>query len=375
MLVSPNVVAKLGAGRAQGRDAHAPPAVGDGAPPPPVRAPAAAPGSDGAIAFEATEVSATARGRARSCRSDPPEPLAGAPDRSPIPLADNVQAAGRRRQRRGRERHGRPPAGPSAAASGAVQDLMPRRKPAYRAGHAARLAPARPSAGRRWPLLALVVVVGGLGLAVYAFGGTGTDRGHRARSTPAQAALDKAHDGPRQGHGPGHRPRPRRPGQAPDAPDRRLPAARRGRDRPNVSATVVDPLRAQVVAGLDRLYGVVAVASTHAVHVQPATAPRRSTSAALVRGPDGAPYVLDRATKTVYRIDLKTKKATLVARAGTKAGGATGATPKFLARRRPGPADPRRRRTSCGAGAPANTTGKGTLVKVPVQGAARGATT
>ena len=52
-------------------------------------------GSDGAIAFEATEVSATGPGR--DARPGPPaEPLAGAPDRSPIPLADNV-AGGRRR--------------------------------------------------------------------------------------------------------------------------------------------------------------------------------------------------------------------------------------------------------------------------------------
>ena len=50
-------------------------------------------GSDGAIAFEATEVSATARQRTL-VPVRPAEPLAGAPDRSPIPLADNVQAAG-----------------------------------------------------------------------------------------------------------------------------------------------------------------------------------------------------------------------------------------------------------------------------------------
>ena len=37
VLVSPNVIARLGPGRAQGRDADPPPAVGDGAPPPPVR--------------------------------------------------------------------------------------------------------------------------------------------------------------------------------------------------------------------------------------------------------------------------------------------------------------------------------------------------
>ena len=33
----------------------------------------------------------------------------------------------------------------------------------------------------------------------------------------------------------------------------------------------------------------------------------------MVQGPDGAPYVIDRTTKTVYRVDLKRKKATVVA--------------------------------------------------------------
>jgi hypothetical protein len=50
-------------------------------------------GSDGAIAFEATEVSSTARGRTL-VPVRPSAPLAGAPDRSPIPLADSIRVAG-----------------------------------------------------------------------------------------------------------------------------------------------------------------------------------------------------------------------------------------------------------------------------------------
>ena len=46
-------------------------------------------GSDAMIAFEATEVAATHRSRTL-VPVRPAEPLAGAPDRSPIPLADNV---------------------------------------------------------------------------------------------------------------------------------------------------------------------------------------------------------------------------------------------------------------------------------------------
>ena len=89
---------------------------------------------------------------------------------------------------------------------------------------------------------------------------------------------------------------------------------------------------------------------------------------ALVKGPDGAPFVLDGATATVYRIDLANRKATAVFRQGSKAAGATEGKPKLL-----------------GVGGrdllmvddknvvwrwrPANTTGKGTITKVRVSGA------
>src|SRR6476659_2876127 len=125
VLVSPNVVARLGADEL--KDAmltlhpqsamehlHARFVAADGS------------GSDGAIAFEATEVSTTTRARTL-VPVRPAEPKAGAPERSPIPLADNVQAAG----------VAVTAAAGSAkvAASGAfgrtvarLQDLMPRRK-------------------------------------------------------------------------------------------------------------------------------------------------------------------------------------------------------------------------------------------------------
>src|SRR4029453_15878956 len=125
-------------------------------------------GSDGAMAFEATEVAPTPRGRTL-VPVRPAEPLAGAPDRSPIPLADNVQAAG--------------PAVASAADSartGAgtplgrtvprLHDLLPRRPPAFR-----RVTPlaSRRETQRRAAIaiIALLVVVGSLAMSVWAFGG------------------------------------------------------------------------------------------------------------------------------------------------------------------------------------------------------------
>ena len=146
VLVSPNVIAKLGADEL--KDAmltlhpqsamehlHHRFVAADGS------------GSDGAIAFEATEVSSTSRARTL-VPVRPAEPLAGAPDRSPIPLADNVQAAGVAVSAA---------AGSARTAAGGaverafarVQDLMPRRKAAYR--RVTPLASRRETQrGRRW---------------------------------------------------------------------------------------------------------------------------------------------------------------------------------------------------------------------------------
>src|SRR5690349_6642352 len=145
-------------------------------------------GSDGAIAFEATEVAPTTRGRVL-VPVKPAEPLAGAPDRSPIPLADNVQAAG---------------AAVSAAAGSAreglgngfqrvvirLQDLLPRRRPAYR-----RVTPlaSRRETQRRAAiaLIALLVVVGGLAMSVWAFGGQKREQAISSVNA-GRDALDKA---------------------------------------------------------------------------------------------------------------------------------------------------------------------------------------
>ena len=89
----------------------------------------------------------------------------------------------------------------------------------------------------------------------------------------------------------------------------------------------------------------------------------------LVKGPDGAPYVLDRSTKTVYRVDLKAKKATVVARAGQKADSATVATPRFLA---VGGSDLLilDSKNMLWRWRPSNASGKGTLKRIKVNGAA-----
>ena len=363
VLVSPNVIAKLGADEL--KDAmltlhpqsamehlHHRFVAAEGS------------GSDGAIAFEATEVSSTSRARTL-VPVRPAEPLAGAPDRSPIPLADNVQAAGIAVSAA---------AGSARSAAGGaiervvarVQGFMPRRKPAYR-----RVTPlaTRRETQRRAALaiLALVLVVGGLGLAVYAFGGN-TPKEAISSVNAGQKALDKARADLAKVTGSGIDLITDDPGQAlqllTDA-HQQLDAAAEA----NVSAAVIAPLQAQTVAGLDRLYGVVEVASTVLHTFKPATGAPPTDLGAIVRGPDGVPYVLDRATKTVYRYSLKTKNATVVVKNGTKNRAGTVANPRYLA---VGGQDLLilDSKNVLWRWRPADDTGKGTLTKVTLEGAA-----
>ena len=361
VLISPNVMAKLGADEL--KDAmltlhpqsamehlHHRFVAADGA------------GSDGAIAFEAAEVSATAKSRTL-VPVKPAEPLAGAPDRSPIPMADNVAAAGSAVTAA---------AGNARVAAGSamdrlvarVQDLMPRRKPAYR--RVTPLATQRETQRRAaMAALALIVVVGGLGLGVYAFGGATPDEAISSVNA-GQQALDAAKANLAKVSGPGIDLVADDPKQAHElltGAHRQLVAA----EAAQVKASVIAPLRKQVEAGLDRLYGVVPVSSATLFTFKPAEGADPIDLRGLVRGPDGAPYVMDRSTRSVYRIDLKARKATVVARFGQKANGATVASPRYL-----------------GAGGPdllildsknvlwrwrpADGAGKGTLVRIKVNG-------
>jgi hypothetical protein len=362
VLVSPNIVARLGPDEL--KDAmltlhpqsamehlHARFVAADGA------------GSDGAIAFEATEVATTSRGRTL-VPVRPAEPLAGAPDRSPIPLADNVQAAGAAVTAA---------AGTARVAAGGalervvarVHELMPRRRPAYR-----RVTPlaSRRETQRRAAVaaLALVAVVGGLGLAVYAFGGTGQQAAISSLSA-GQAALEKAQANLEEVSGPGI-------DLVEDDPDRATDLLTEAYEQldlaedAGIGARAIQPIRDDVVSGLDKLFGVVPVASTGLFPFVPGEGGDPFDLRSLIRGPDGAPYVIDATTQSVYRVDLKRNKATAILRAGKKAAGTTVSTPRFL-----------------GVGGrdllildaknvlwrwrPSNDAGKGTLGKVTVNGA------
>jgi hypothetical protein len=319
-------------------------------------------GSDGAVAFEATEVSMTHRSRTL-VPVRPDEPLAGAPDRSPIPLADSVTAgaaaigAGATRAR-------------SAAGNGLqravwrLQDLLPRRAPGARrvTTTSSRLETQRRAAVAA---LALIVVGGGLALGVYAMGGQRPALDAIPSFTAAERAFQDAQDALAQVTGPGVDLIANDRGRALDLLNtayQKLDEAQRD----GYPLAQIEPLRAQALAGLDRLYGVVDVASSP-LFTFPADTPVELT--AVVRGSDGAPYVLDTRNKTVWRIDLARKSAAAVFKAGQKTASGKVADPKLIAIGGPdvlildSKNDLWRWR-------PTNANGKGTLVKITVKGSA-----
>jgi len=282
-------------------------------------------GSDGAIAFEAVEVSATQKRRAL-VPVKPAEPLAGAPDRSPIPLADPVVdgvAAVQAGARQARD-----------AAGNAferlvvrLQEVLPRRTAAYQ-----RVTPinARRETQRRAAVavLAFIVVAVGLGMAVYVTGGGPTPRGPIASLAAGQRALDTAKANLGRVVGPGV-----------DLVQDNGPLALQllneawteldKAEQANMPASAIRPVREDLVTQLDRYYKVVEVNDEVLYAFDPEANPAIEL-AALVLGPDGAPYVLDRTTSAVYRLNLQTALANLVIREGTEAAGAIATAPTHL---------------------------------------------
>ena len=280
--------------------------------------------SDAMIAIEATEVASTHKSRAL-VPVRPAEPLAGAPDRSPIPLADNVTdgvAAVQASAFRAR-----------AAAGGALerlvvrlQELLPRRRTAYR-----RVTPAaaKREMQRRAAvaILALVVVSGGLFTVVWAVGGQNPGQ-ELASLTVGEGALRTARDNLGTVFGPGVDLVDGDPSKALDL----LTAAYAALDtaaKNEVPASTIGPLRKQAQDGLDRLYGVKPVAPATIISFADSEVPFDIGD--MILGPGNVPYVLDRATKSIYRVDLGTRKAQLIYREGTKASGILEGAPKLIA--------------------------------------------
>jgi hypothetical protein len=280
-------------------------------------------GSDGAFAFEASEVGATYKSRTL-VPVRPAEPLAGAPDRGPIPLADSaVGAAAAVGAGAAKAR--------DAAGSGfgrfvwRIQDLLPRRRPGARKVTAAT---SRMETQRRAAvaLLAFIAVAGALVLGVYAVAGNQSPDEDLRSLTVAQRAFEDASEAVASVSGPGVDLITDDPRKALELLTLAYAKLAEAEDS-GFPLGDVRELRAEVTAGLDRLYRVVPVRSS-TVFTFPAETP--ADLQALVRGSDGAPYVLDAAAKVLWRIDLGAKTASPVATTGQKSSGSRVADPKLL---------------------------------------------
>ncbi|HEY7523652.1 MAG TPA: hypothetical protein VH720_08360 [Candidatus Limnocylindrales bacterium] len=362
VLVSPNIVARLGVDEL--KDAlvtlhpqsamehlHHRFVAADGA------------GSDGAIAFEATEVSATSKHR-QLVPVKPPEPLAGAPDRSPIPLADPVVdgvAAVQAGARAARVTAG--------SAFGRLvlrlQDILPRRRVVDR--RVTSLSSRRETQRRAAvAMMAFIVVVSMLGVSVWLLGQTAgptvrssITRGEEA-ILAARAALDEV-------SGPGIDLVEDDPDKARDLLTTAWNELDAAEDAGTVPSRTIQPLRDRATVQLDRLYRVVPVGDS-TLFAFMAQEPAIDLQQ-LVRGPDGYPYVLDRGTKAVYRIDVRRKRATLVIRGGQKVRGATAAEPRFLSVGGPDLLILDARNVLW-RWRPADDRGRGTTTRIPVNGQA-----
>ncbi len=360
LLVSPNVVASLGADALKDALVTLHPQSAVEHLTTRFRASSGA-GSDGALIIEAAEI-AVSRAGVVPVPVRPAEPLAGMPDRSPIPLADTVAGGFAAAQSGARWARG--------AAGGAlyrfllrIQDALPSRGTRNR-----RVTPlsARREMQRRAAvaLLSLVVVVGGLGAAVFVLGGGRTPGPAIQTFQSAQAQLDKAESNFERVIGPGIDlvvNDPRRAEELLTEAYTSVVAAGRG----GIPTGTTEPLRVKIVGALDRLYKMVDVVSkvVFAFPEEPVVDLR-----GLLLGPDGAPFVLDQATASVYRIDLANGKAAAIFREGNKAAGATQGKPRLLT---VGGRDLLMvdDKNVIWRWRPANNTGKGTITRVRVSGA------
>jgi hypothetical protein len=281
-------------------------------------------GSDGAITLEVGEVSVSRSGRA-PVPVRPAEPLAGTPDRSPFPLVDSV-AGGVAAAQSAADAARTAAGGVAGRLFRRAQDSLPARSPRDR-----RVTPmtARRETQQRaaMAVLSFIIVIGVLGAGVYFLGGHPFPGPAIASFEAGQQALTDAQTDLSRVLGPGVDLVANDPHRAAtlltDAMTKLSQASSAG-----IPAATIKPLRDQAVTAIDRLYHMQDVGD-RTVFAFPTSQP--IDLRALVRGPDGATYVLDAGTKTVYRIDIAKKTAASVFRAGTKVGGATEGEPKLLA--------------------------------------------
>jgi hypothetical protein len=277
-------------------------------------------GSDAVLAIEATEV-ALNRVERKLVPVNPSEPLAGAPMRSPIPLADQFAGAASAVQDRAVAARSAIREGVAGAVA-ALLDLMPQRRTSYR-----RIEPiAQRRETQRRSALALLTflgVVAVLGVGLWLWGGPlrGSET-PRDDVTVGEAAYRAAQQKADQVFGPADL-------LEADPPHARtlLREAWGDLDRASgagVDETAVTQLRERVGEGLELLYNVRRVSSAQVIGLAEGT-----EIVSHSRGPDEAAYIA--VDRSVVRIDPQTGAAVTIASAGDGPGTGMGA-PVLLGR-------------------------------------------
>ncbi len=282
-------------------------------------------GSDSALAFEATEVGATFKQKTL-IPVHPAEPLAGSPDRGPLPLADSM-AAGAAAVGGGAARARNAAGNWFQRLVWSLQDALPRRGQATRRVRttSTKLETQRRAAFAFLAFIAVAAVLGGL---IFFVGGKPPQPNEVIPSvTAAEQAFQSAQQALDTLTNSGQdliKGDPQQALQLLRTANQQLSVA----EQAGYSQAQTAPLRAEINAGLDELYGVVHVASTPLF-----TFPSSAGSVNLVsvvQGSDGAPYILDTGTNSVWRIDVAKKTATAVYKSGQKVGSAKTGDPKLI---------------------------------------------
>jgi hypothetical protein len=277
-------------------------------------------GGDGVLVAEATEVASTHKA-APLKPVWPGESMAGAPDRSPIPLADTVVGGVAAMQTSARH--------VQVAADGWLRrgvyglfDRMPQR-PMSR-GRVTPMTVRRERQQRAAiAIVGLLAVIAIVGTSIYLLSGSG--RTNIPAQLSAQQAYAKANADLDAVYGAGRNLVLTDPetaaGYLNDAYQQLETAAENGYP----PSMLADP-QARVVAGLDQYY--------HVVTVQPQVVLSFGSDdlEGLVLGPDGAAYVLDNTVSTVYRVNLQTgaKLPVLAANMQPQNGGQIVGSPRLM---------------------------------------------
>jgi hypothetical protein len=206
-----------------------------------------------------------------------------------------------------------------------IQDALPSRGVPNR-----RVTPlsARRETQRRaaMAVLSLVIVVGGLGAAVFVLGSKGPSGTAIATLATAQGLLADAREKLGQVISPGVDLVVNDPAQAEELLTQAFTSID-GAQRAGIPESTAGPVRTQIVSALDRLYRMTDVSSS-ALFTFPED--RDTDLRRIVNGPDGAPFVLDDGTATVYRINVASDRATVILREGREAAGATQSAPRLM---------------------------------------------